>query len=48
MPLPDDPYTGKPFRYELTGDDGPPSRHSARPTATEPAFNIHYELTIHK
>ena len=45
---PDDPFTGKPFHYELTGavahlrGTPPPDRQA------EPSFNIHYELTIRK
>ncbi len=33
VPLPDDPVTGKPFRYELTGATAHRPRH-ARPRAT--------------
>jgi hypothetical protein len=48
VPLPNDPFTGKPFRYELAG-------HTAHLRGTpppgeekNPGFNIHYELTIDK
>jgi hypothetical protein len=48
LPLPDDPFTGKPFHYELTGKTlhlrgtPPPSME------TEPAYRVHYEVTIAK
>jgi hypothetical protein len=48
VPLPDDPFTGKPFRYEKTGDTAhlrgspPPDRQK------EPPFNMHFEITIAK
>jgi hypothetical protein len=48
VPLQDDPFSGKPFRYELIGATAhlrgcPPSDQ-----ADVAAFNIHYELTIQK
>jgi hypothetical protein len=48
VPLPDDPLTGKPFRYALEGQTArlrgtpPPGRED------DPAFNIVYEITIRK
>jgi hypothetical protein len=48
VPLPDDPFTGKPFRYEANGTTAhlrgtpPPSMES------EPAYKVHYELTVRK
>jgi hypothetical protein len=45
---PEDPFTGKPFHYELTGEvahlrgSAPPDRQS------EASFNVHYEVTIRK
>jgi hypothetical protein len=45
---PEDPLTGKPFRYELSGGvahlrgTAPPDRQS------EASFNVHYEVTIRK
>jgi hypothetical protein len=45
---PEDPFTGKPFHYELTSEvahirgSAPPDRQS------EASFNIHYEVTIRK
>ena len=48
VPLPDDPFTGKPFRYELTGNTAhlrgtPPAGEQNNAT-----FNVHYEVTIQK
>ncbi len=46
--LPVDPFTGKPFRYELIGSaahlrgNPPPGQEKV------PQYNIHYELTIQK
>ena len=48
MPLPDDPFTGKPFRYEVSGNTAPPSRHSTFGRGEIPQFNIHYEVTVQK
>jgi hypothetical protein len=48
LPLPDDPFTGKPFRYEL---DGETVHLRGTPPPTEqrkPAFNLHYEVTVKK
>ncbi len=48
VPLPVDPFTGKPFRYEVTGNTAhlrgtpPPGKE------TDAAFNIHYEVTLQK
>jgi hypothetical protein len=48
VPLPDDPFTGKPFRYEASGDSfhlrgsPPPGQEKI------PAFNIHYHVTLRK
>jgi hypothetical protein len=48
VPLPDDPFTGKPFRYEVIGVTAhlrgtPPSG-----TEKDPAYNFHYEVTLQK
>ena len=48
VPLPDDPFTGKPFRYEL---DGATAHFRGNPPAAEqknPHFNVHYEVTVRK
>jgi hypothetical protein len=48
VPLPVDPFTGKPFTYKLEGTTAhlrgtpPPGRSKV------PGFNIHYEITIRK
>jgi hypothetical protein len=48
VPLPVDPFTGKPFRYELVGNTAhvrgtpPPGQENV------PVFNIHYEITMEK
>ncbi len=46
VPLPDDPFTGKPFRYELK--DGTAHLRGTPPSGEEknPFFNMHYELTV--
>jgi hypothetical protein len=48
LPLPVDPFTGKPFRYELA--DGVVHLRGTPPKGDErnPAYNIHYEITIRK
>jgi hypothetical protein len=48
VPLPDDPFTGKPFRYNLSGATAhlrgspPPGREK------ESVFNVHYEVTVQR
>jgi hypothetical protein len=46
LPLPVDPVTGKPFRYEVTG--GTAHLRGSPPSGQEmvPQFNIHYEVTL--
>ena len=48
VPLPDDPFTGKPFRYEVTGNTA--HLRGTPPCGEEknPSFNIHYEVTLQK
>ena len=48
VPLPDDPFTGKPFCYELSG--GTAHLRGSPPKAEEknPAYRLHYELTLKK
>jgi hypothetical protein len=48
VPLPDDPFTGKPFRYEVAGDTAhlrgtPPSGMEK-----DPAYNVHYQVILRK
>src|SRR5207253_177732 len=47
-PLPDDPFTGKPFRYKLEGTTA--HLRGSPPSGEEntPGFNVRYELTIKK
>ena len=48
VPLPDDPFTGKPFRYEC---EGTRAHFRGSPPVAEqdnPKFNVHYELTLQK
>jgi hypothetical protein len=48
VPLPDDPFTGKPFRYEVAGHTAH-LRGTAPPgLEKDPAYHIHYELTLRK
>jgi hypothetical protein len=48
VPLPVDPFTGKPFRYEVK--DGVAHLRGNPPKGDEenPAYNLHYEITIRK
>jgi hypothetical protein len=48
VPLPDDPFSAKPFRYELTGTTA--HLRGTPPSGEEnlAVYNIHYELTIQK
>ena len=48
VPLPDDPVTGKPFRYELSGATA--HLRGSPPAGDEknPFFNVHYVLTVRK
>jgi hypothetical protein len=48
VPLPDDPITGKPFRYEVTGDTAHLRGSPPLAQQNEAAFNIHYEVTLQK
>ena len=48
VPLPEDPFTGKPFRYEV---DGATAHLRGSPPAGEPknpVYNVHFEITIRK
>ena len=48
VPLPVDPFTGKPFRYEVAGDT---AHFRGNPPSVEqknPSFNVHYEVTLQK
>src|SRR5262249_42358321 len=48
VPLPPDPFTGKPFRYDV---DGATAHFRGSPPPGEeknPAYNVHYEVTLQK
>jgi hypothetical protein len=48
VPLVEDPFTGKPFRYEVQGNTA--HLRGSAPAAEEqnPAFNVHYEITVRR
>jgi hypothetical protein len=48
VPLPDDPCTGKPFRYEYTGTTAHLRGSPPLAEQNNAAFNVHYEVTIQK
>ena len=48
MPLPVDPFTGKPFVYKVEGETAHLRGTSPRGYEKNSAFNIHYEITIRK
>jgi hypothetical protein len=48
VPLPADPFTGKPFLYKV---DGATAHLRGMPPPGEqmnPGYNVHYEVTIRK
>jgi hypothetical protein len=48
VPLPDDPFTGKPFRYSLEGTAAHLRGSPPPGSENEAIFNLHYEITIRK
>jgi hypothetical protein len=48
VPLPPDPFTGKPFRYEIV--EGTAHLRGTPPRGEEknPPYNLHYEITVRK
>jgi hypothetical protein len=48
VPLPVDPFTGKPFRYTREGATAHLRGSPPRGEENNPAYNIHYEITIRK
>jgi hypothetical protein len=48
VPLPDDPFTGKPFRYELVGNTAHLRGTPPPGVEKEAVYNLHYEVTIQK
>ena len=47
VPLPVDPFTGKPFRYLVIGNTAHLRGTAPAGREKDPGFNIHYEVTIH-
>jgi hypothetical protein len=48
VPLPDDPFTGKPFRYRKDGDTVHVQGSPPRGEEKNAPYNIHYEVAIQK
>jgi len=48
VPLPDDPFSGKPFRYEVNGTTAHLRGSPPASMETDPAYKVHYELTLQK
>jgi hypothetical protein len=48
VPLPSDPVTGKPFRYETEGATAHLRGSPPKGEEKNPAYNLHYEVTIQK
>jgi hypothetical protein len=48
VPLPNDPFTGKPFRYEVSGNTAHLRGTPPDAEKKNAAFNVHYEVTIQK
>ncbi len=48
VPLPVDPYTGQPFRYQLDGQTGHLRGSPPRGEENVAAYNVHYAITIQK
>jgi hypothetical protein len=48
VPMPDDPVTGKPFRYERIGASAHVRGSPPAGSDKDPFFNVHYVLTVRK
>jgi hypothetical protein len=48
VPLPEDPFTGKPFRYELIGNTAHLRGTPPRGAGNDATFRVHYEVTLQK
>jgi hypothetical protein len=48
VPLPDDPFSGHPFRYEVVGTTAHLRGMAPKSEENNPAFNLHYEVTLRK
>jgi hypothetical protein len=46
VPLPDDPVTGKPFRYRLDGETADVRGSPRKGQETVALFNVRYEVTV--
>jgi hypothetical protein len=46
VPVPDDPFTGKPFRYERQGKTAHLRGTPPKAEAKNVAYRVHYELTL--
>ncbi|HEV3146049.1 MAG TPA: hypothetical protein VGZ47_19335 [Gemmataceae bacterium] len=48
VPVPDDPITGKPFRYQLDGETAHLRGTPPKGSENIAPFNMHYEITVQK
>jgi hypothetical protein len=48
VPLPEDPFTGKPFRYEVCGNTAHLRGTPPRAAENDSTFRVHYEVTLLK
>ncbi len=48
VPLPVDAFTGKPFRYEVTGNTAHLRGTPPAGMEKDPGFNMHYVVTLQK
>jgi hypothetical protein len=48
VPLPNDPFTGKPFRYEADGATAHVRGTPPKGEEKNVAYNVHYEITVRK
>ena len=48
VPLPSDPLCGQPFRYEIVGATAHLRGTPPKSEENNPAFNLHYEVTLRK
>jgi hypothetical protein len=48
VPLPNDPFTGKAFQYEASGTTAHLRGSAPASIKSDPAYNVHYEVTVRK
>jgi hypothetical protein len=48
VPVPDDPFTGKPFAYRVEGAAAHLRGSPPRAEEQNPCFNLRYEVTVRK